>query len=180
MPGLLLVIAPFCGDILNPLIFDAQGSYRNNGIFRTLLLQADDVLHSGYVAGLLLLLIGVAGLVVLYGRKSIRFPAVRSRPFTFAALAAVALVHLFVLAFLAPFFFLPAGSHIRPMQLPVTLGLVALVSFLVIEPISLVATLKEKPRFLGIAGLLGGMTPSVFGLMLLYLAIQVNGLQVSD
>ena len=180
IPGLFLVIAPFCGDILSPLIFDAHGSYRNKGIVRTLLLQADEVLRFGYVAGLPLLLIGVAGLVLLYGRKSIRFPIIRSRPFTFAALAAVALVHLFVLAFSAPFFFLPPGSPIRPMQLPAFLGLVALVSFLVIEPISIVATIKEKPRLLGMAALLGGITPSIFCLMLLYLAIQLNGLHVSD
>ena len=180
IPGLILVIAPFCGDILNPLIFDAHGEYRNEGTLRTVLLEADDLLHFGYAAGLPLLLMGVAGLVLLYGRKSIRFPIVRSRPFTFAALAAVGLVHLFVFASSAQFFLLPPGSHIRPMQWPVFLGLVALVSFLVIEPISLVATIKEKPRLLGMAGLLGGITPSFFGLILLYLAILLNGLHVSD
>jgi hypothetical protein len=156
------------------------GEYRTEGTLRTVLLQADHLLRFGYVAGLPLLLMGVEGLVLLYGRQSSRFPVIRSRPFTFAALAAVALVHLFVLGFLAPFFFLPPGSPIRPMQLPVLLGLVALVSFLVIEPISLVATVKEKPRLLGMAGLIGGITPSIFGLMLLYLAIQLNGLHVSD
>jgi hypothetical protein len=140
----------------------------------------DDVQHFGYAAGLPLFLIGLAGLIVLYGRKTVRFPIVRSRPLTFAALSAVAMVHLFVFAFLAPFFFLPVGSSIRPMQLPAFLGLVALASFIVIEPISIVAMVKEKPRWLGMAGLLGGITPAFFGLILFFLAIQLNGLQVAD
>jgi hypothetical protein len=180
VPGLLLVIGPFCGDILNPVIYDTHGEYRYDGTIRTLLLQADEVRELGYIAGLPLSLIGMAGLIVFYGRKSLRFAVLRSRPFTFAALADIALVHGFVLAFMAPFFLLPAGSHIRPMQLPVFLGFVALASLIVIEPISVVATIKEKPRFLGLAGLLGGITPAFFCLMLLYLAIKLNGLQVSD
>jgi len=178
--GLLLVIAPFCGDILNPIIFDAHGEYRSDGIVRALLLQADEVLHFGYVAGLPLLLIGIAGGIVLYGTRSTRFSLLRSHRFTFAALADVVLVHLFVLAFSAPFFLLPAGSHIRPMQWPVFLGLVALSSFVVVEPLSVVAAIREKPRFLGMVGVLGGVTPAFFGMVLLYLAIQFNGLQVSD
>jgi len=180
--GCVLVTGAFWADIFDPLICDAKGEYRSDGIFpilSPLILRLSMMLHFGWCKGLPLLFVGVAGLVFLYGRKSVRFTAVRSRPFTSVALAIVVLAHAIVFAISAQFFFVPAGSHIRPMGWAMFVGIVSFVSLLLVEPVSIVATIRERPRFLGILGLIGGITPFFFSSFILHFAVWVKGFELS-
>jgi|SRR5579859_2406091 len=180
--GCILVTGMFWAGVLDPLIFDPKGEYRTDGIFpilSPLLLQLSMTLQLGWFIGLPLLFTGVAGLVFLYGRKSSRFSAVRARPFTAVALVVVFLAHTIIFLISAQFFFVPAGSHIRPMGWAMFVAVVSFVSLLLVEPISIVATIKEKPRFLGIVGLVCGLTPFFFGSFILHFAAWVKGFELS-
>jgi hypothetical protein len=179
--GCILVTGTFWADVLDPLIFDAKGEYRTGGIFpilSPLLEQFNMALSFGWFKGLPFLFIGVAGLVFLYGRESVRFTVVRSRPFTSVALTVVLLAHAIIFAISAQFFFVPAGSAIRPMGWAMFVGIVSLVAFLLAEPISVVATIKERPRFLGIIGMVGGITPFFFSSFILHLAARIKGFEL--
>lgn len=180
--GCFLVTGTFWADILNPLIFDATGERRMDGIFpilSPLLLQINVALHFGWSKGLPLLFVGAAGLAFSYARKSARFDAVRSRPFTSAALAVSLLAHVIVFAVSAQFFFVPAGSHIRPMGWAMFIAIVSFMCFVVVEPVSIIAIVKERPRALGIVGLVGGLTAFFFGSFLLHFAAWVKGFELS-
>ena len=179
--GCILISGMFWADILDPWIFNAKGDYRTDGIFRVLsplLLRLNMTLALGWFKGLPLLFIGVAGLVFLYGRTSTRFSVMRSRPFTSVALSVVVLAHVVVFAISVQFFFVPAGSAIRPMAWAMFVGIVSFLSFLVAEPASIVATIREKPRFLGVAGMIGGISPFFFSSFILHLAAWVKGFEL--
>lgn len=180
--GCILATGTFWAGVFDPLIFDSTGDYRTDGIFPTLsprLLRLSMALHSGWDKGLPLLFVGVAALVFLYGRKSVRFAAVRSRPFTAVALAIVVLAHAIILAISAQFFFVPAGSHIRPMGWTMFVYIVSFVSLLLVVPLSIVATIRERPRFMGIVGLVGAITPFFFSLFILLFAAWAKGFELA-
>lgn len=181
--GCMLITGIFWADILDPLIFNAQGENRTDGVFAILspvLLQLSMALHFGWFKGLPLLFIGVTALVILYGRTSTRLSMVRSRPFTSVALVAIVLAHAIAFAVSAQFFFVPAGSEIRPMGWAMFVGIVSFLSFLVAEPASIVATIKEKPRFLGIIGMIGGITPFFLSSFILHLAARIKGFELEQ
>jgi hypothetical protein len=176
--GGVLVSGMYWAGILDPLIYDAKGEYRTAGIFHILspiLLRINMALSFGWFKGLPLLFIGLASLVFLYARTSTRLVMLRPRPFTSVALAVVVLAHAIVLAISAQFFFVPAGSAVRPMGWAMFVCIVSVVSFLVAEPVGIVAAIKEKPRFLGVVGMIGGITPFFLSSFILHLAAQVKG-----
>jgi len=179
--GCVLVTGTFWADVFDPLIFDAKGEYRTDGIFpilSPLILRLSMTLHFGWFKGLPLLFLGVAGLVFLYGRKSVRFASVRSRPFTSVALVIVVLAHAIIFAISAQFFFVPAGSHIRPMGWAMFVGIVSCVTFLLAVPTSIVASIKERPRWLGIIGLVGAFTSFPLSSYILHLAARIKGFEL--
>lgn len=179
--GCILITGTYWADVLDPLIFNAKGEYRTDGIFRVISPLLDQIsmeLYFGLFKGLPFLFIGVAGLVFLYGRTSARLSVMRSRPFASIALAVVVLTHVIVFGMSVQFFLVPAGSAIRPMGWAMFVGIVSFWSLLLAEPASIVAIIKEKPRFLGIIGMIGGIMPFFFSSFILHLAARIKGFEL--
>jgi hypothetical protein len=176
--GCAQVIEQCWPSILYPLRFDAKGEFRTGG-FSVILSPLLTLMDLGWFTGLPFLFVGVAGLVFLYGKRSTRFAVVRSRPLTSAALAVVVFAHAIVFAISAQFFFVPAGAHIRPMGWAMFVAAVSFVSLLLVVPVSIVATIRERPRSLGFVGLLGGITPFFFSSLILHLAAWLKGFELS-
>jgi len=180
--GGILVSGTFWAGVFDPLIFDSTGESRTDGIFpilSPLLFRLSMTLHFGWIKGLPLFFVGVGALVFLHGRKSVGLAVVRSRPFTAVALSIVVLSHAVIFAISAQFFFVPEGSHIRPMGWAMFVAIVSLMTFVLVAPVSIVATIREKPRFLGIVGLVGGFTPFFFSSFILNFAAWVKGFELS-
>jgi hypothetical protein len=55
-----------------------------------------------------------------------------------------------------------------------------LLGFSLVEPVSVIACIKEKPHFLGVIGMAGGITPLFFGVFILHLAAWVKGFQLAE
>lgn len=178
--GCVLIAGGYLANFLNPLILGDHGD-RTDGIFRILspltLLLNRVLLIAQSLGSPFFLFIGVAGLIFLYGRSA-RFGVIRSRPFTFAALTIVVLIHAGIFASSVQFFFVPAGAEIRPMGWGLVVGILSLVSLAVVEPVSIMATIKEKPRFLGIIGMIGGITPFLLSSFILHLAARIKGFEL--
>jgi hypothetical protein len=181
--GLVLVSGMFWSDLLNPFIFNAKGDYRTDGIFSTLspiLLSVSMSLHLGWLRGLPILFVCLAGLVFIYSRTSVKLTAFRSRPFTATALVLVVMAHAIVVAVSVPLFFVPAGERIRPMGLAAFVCLVSFTTFLLVVPVSIVACIKEKPRWLGIIGLIGACTTLPVSMFILRLAARIKGFELEE
>ena len=141
--GGILILGGLWTGIFDPLIYNAMGEYRTDGVFSVLsplLLQLRDPLFQCLV-GVPLLFAGFSGLVFLHCRASGRSNLLHARPLTSVALAIVALSHFIVLAISVQFFFVPAGLPIRPMGWAGFIGIVSMVSLLVAAPFSIVATI---------------------------------------
>lgn len=95
------------------------------------------------------------------------------------ALALAIAAHLLICLFSVQFFFVPAGSHIRPMGWAMFVGLVSVGAFIVVEPVSIISLFREKPRFLGVLGLVLGITPFPFSSLILHLAAMIRGFELS-
>jgi len=179
--GVVLVTGCFWADVLDPWIFNAKGDYRTDGVFSILspiLLQVNMALGGGWFEGLPIFFIGLAGLVFIYSRDNSRFAVLRSRPFTTVALVLVVMAHAVIVAVSAQFFFVPAGSEIRPMGWAGFVFIVSGVSFLLIVPASIVAIIKERPRLLGIIGLIGAFTSFPLSSFILHLAARIKGFEL--
>jgi hypothetical protein len=179
--GLILVTGGLWAVSLDPLIFNSKGEYRTDGVFSLLspvLLQIDMVLNGGWFEGLPIFFIGLAGLVFIYSRDSARSAAFRSRPLTAVALVLVVVAHAIIIVVSLQFFFVPAGSAIRPMGWAAFVGIVSIVTFLLVEPIGIVAIIKERPRLLGVIGLVGGFTSFPLGSFILHLAARIKGFEL--
>ena len=108
-----------------------------------------------------------------------RFPTLQSRGFGTAALAMAIAAHLLILLFSIQLFFVAAGSHIRPMGWAMFVGLVSVGAFILVEPISIISLFREKPRFLGLLGLVLGATQFPISVFLLHVAARINGFELS-
>jgi hypothetical protein len=175
--GLLLCGMGFFRGVLDPFIFDSSGNFRRDGIFRDVspvLLEAKGMLSYSVLWALPCLLLGIWGLIFYYAHTSERFPGLGR-----VAVALGVLVHLLVLVVSLPFFFVPAGDHIRPMAWAALLGLVSVGSFVLIEPISIIAVVKEEPPSPGVFGLILGVTPFFLGWLILFFASLVKGFSLS-
>jgi hypothetical protein len=179
--GVVLVTGCFWSDVLDHWIFNAKGDFRTDGIFSILspiFFQINGVLNGGWFEGLPLFFIGLAGLVFIYSRDSSRFAVLRSRPYSTVALVLVVMAHAVIVAVSAQFFFVPAGSQIRPMAWAMFVGIVSCVAFLLVVPVSIVATIKERPRLLGIIGLVGAFTSFPLSPFILHLAAWIKGFEL--
>jgi hypothetical protein len=56
---------------------------------------------------------------------------------------------------------------------------VSLAAFLVVELLSILAICKERPRFLGVIGIILGVTPFPFGSFLLHFAAKSMGFELA-
>jgi hypothetical protein len=182
LTGLVLFSGMFWADVLNPLVFNSAGAYRTDGMFPLLspiLLRVNMALHLGWFYGLPFLFLGTGGLVFIYARTNPRFPALQSRGFGTVALVLAIAAHLLIFLFSVQFFFVPAGSQIRPMGWALFVGLVSAGVFIVVEPVSIISLFREKPRFLGVLGMVLGITPFPFSSFILHLAARIKGFELS-
>jgi hypothetical protein len=157
--GLFLFSGMFWEKSLDPLIFDSSGEYRTDEVFKTispLLCRVAMQLTFGWFYGLPCLFLGAVGLIFVY-RSSERFPG-----FGPVAVSLALLSHLVILLFSVQFFFVPAGSSIRPMAWALLVFMISAGTFLVVEPISLIAIAREEPASVGIWGFILGITPWPF------------------
>ncbi len=181
----LILVSPFFGArIPNAWMFNAPGDLRTDGIFGTLspfLLEIDGTWGSTlcFFAGIPLFSLGFAGLVAIHARTS-KFESVRSHPRTTVALVIAGLAHLAIFAAMLPLFFVPAGQGIRPMALAVLTFMVSLMAAVVVIPVSVTAMVKEKARWLGLLGIMGGIAPFFFSQLLMQIAMKVAGFYLED
>jgi hypothetical protein len=134
-----------------------------------------DEMPGGWFLGPFVLFLGIAGLVFLYARESVRFAAIRSRPYGMSALAVAVLANAIVFVISVPFFSVSAGEHIRPMGWFAFVLILSVSAFLVVELAAMQATLYEEPRALGILCAIGGTTPLPLSMAMLILAEAING-----
>ncbi len=85
---------------------------------------------------------------------------------------------MLVFAFSVQFFFVPEGSQIRPIGWAFTMFVIAAGTAVVVVPTASFAMKKERPRLLGVIGLILGFTPIWFSSFLLQLASSNKGFQL--
>jgi hypothetical protein len=107
--------------------------------------------------------------------NSARWQFFGSRSFSTASLVVVVAAHVLVFLFSIQFFFVPAGSEIRPMGWAGFMFLIAAVAFVLGLPLGIIATIREKPKFLGIIGIVMSFTASFFSTFLLHFAERLKG-----
>jgi hypothetical protein len=177
--GIFLISGMFWAGVLDPLIFNSAGEYRTDGAFRTLspvLLQARMRLSFGWFYGIPLFLLGLIGTIALQPQSDSKDSIFQRHRLGFAALGVAAIAHILVLASSIQFFFVPAGSHIRPMGWALMMFIIGAGTFVVAVPIGAIAIRKERPRYLGAIGLVLGLTPFWFSSFLLHFAAWLKGL----
>jgi len=174
--GIALTTGSMWAGILDPLIFDASGNERSNGLFpilSPLLLSLSMRLHFGWYHGSWLLLAGLGGMVFTIPENRKMLGHFRERRFSAAALAVTLGAHLMIVAFSIQFFFVPAGESIRPMGWAMFMFRIAAPAFVLGLPLAVVSLVKEKPKIFGaLAGVLS-CTPFFFSSAFLHLAAAI-------
>ncbi len=183
LAGIFLISGMFWADILDPLIYDNAGAYRTDGVFRALspiVLQLKRFLDFGWLYGIPLLLAGLMGTILTLPIQDWKGGMLQRHRLAFCAIGVGVAAHVLALAFSVQFFFVPAGSHIRPMAWAVMGFIITLCTFVVCVPVGIASILKEKPRFLGVIGMILGFTPFWFSSFILHFASWIKGFEISS
>ena len=109
-----------------------------------------------------------------------KFPVLQSKGLGTQALSLAIAAHLMIFLFSVQFFFVPAGSHIRPMGWAMFVGMVSIGAFFIVECLSIISLVREKSRLIGVLGLILGITPFLFGSFILHFAAWVKGFGLSE
>jgi hypothetical protein len=177
--GVVLVTGDLWSQkVFFPMIFDSSGNYRSGGIFfvvTPVLNFFDDLFGFGWFYGLPVLFGGLVGLAFTFPIDSARWQFFNSRPFSTASLVVTVSAHVLVFLFSIQFFFIPAGSEIRPMGWAGFMFLIAAFAFVIGLPLGIIAATREKPKFLGIIGIVMSFTASFFSTFLLHFAEHLKG-----
>jgi len=176
-------IGEWWADILDPLIFNQAGEYRTDGIFRSLssvFLQLNMFLHSGWVYGTPIFFAGITGIFLTQPTAPDYYGFIHHHRFGAAALGVALFAHILVFVFSFQFFFVPAGESIRPMGWAVFMFIIGFFTYIIVIPLGIIAIVKERPRFLGVIGLILGVTPFFFSSMILDFASKMKGFVLSD
>jgi hypothetical protein len=174
-----LLSGMFWAHALNPLIFDASGEFRTDGLFGVLspvILQVSILLNLGWLLGLPPLLAGLAGLALFAPAST----SSTSRPFARAALTVDAVTHLLIIAFSVQFLFVPAGASIRPMGWAMLMGLLDLVTLVIALPLSIVSVARERPPTIGAVAAFFSLTPFFFSSFVLHFSSWIKGFELSE
>jgi hypothetical protein len=165
-------------DCLDPLIFNAKGNVRTDGIFSTLspiLFGIDMTLELAPVfLSPPLIVLGLAGLIFLYSRST-ALPLFNARPYTITSFGSVMVALILISIFSVQFFFVPKGEPIRPMGWAVSVAFISICTFAVVELTSILAIILERPRYFGVIGILAGFVPDFFGTGILHFAAMIRG-----
>jgi hypothetical protein len=135
-------------------------------------------LNFGWFEGIPLFLLGLAGFVFLYSRDSVKFTFASVRPFTVVAFVLILTALIMILASSIQFFFVPKGSSIRPMGWTLFVGVIDIFTFLIVESFSIIAIIKEKPRFLSVVSAICGILPFLFTSFILQFASKIKGFEL--
>ena len=175
--GTILFSQLFWPDILGPLIYDQSGEYRK---YHNLFLLLRELQNWSCLCSIPILMGGIAGLILTLppSQSGSRFAS--THRLGLAALTVAALAHLFIFVSSLDFFFVPAGSSIRPMMWAVVMSAIAAGTFLIAFPLSIFAMFRERPRILGAVTLILSLTPFFFARGILYLAAAIKGFKVAD
>lgn len=104
----------------------------------------------------------------------------RESTFGTASLAIGVLANLLVLLFSSDFFFVRPGEAIRPMGWAVLMLFLAGATLVLSLPLSLISLVKEKRRLAGIIGLVLGVTPLPFAIILLRGLAAIIGFSLAE
>ena len=110
---------------------------------------------------------------------NIQLSRFRRRRFGFTACGVATLAHILVLVFSMPFFFVPEGSYIRPMGWTAMVFMIAVGTFVIAVPAGVIAIKKERPCFIGILGVVLGLTPFLLAGYMLHFASWFKGFHLS-
>ncbi|AWI08095.1 hypothetical protein CKA38_01390 [Ereboglobus luteus] len=167
--------------MLDVWLYDSQGEYRTDGIFAVvtpMLRQIENLMMMGWLVGPFLLFMGIARLVVIYARSSVRFPVISTRPFMASTMAVGLLANAVVLVTAFPFFSIATGAVIRPMGWFAFVLIWSLSAFLIGGMSGLYAITAERPRALCSFALICTATPFPLAIALIILAAEINGFKL--
>ena len=181
--GLLLISHMFWSDALDPLIFDDRGEYRTDGVFRTLaplLREFNGFLDFGsWCCGCPLLLASLAGVMWTLPGSPAASAFLRNHRAGLAAFSVPVIANGLVWVFSRHLFSLPVGASIRPMGWVGLMAVITAATFVIAVPLGIIAFVKERPRVLGLIGVMMGFTPYFFADFLLNYAAAMRGLSIS-
>jgi hypothetical protein len=178
--GISLFSGMYWANKLDFLIFDATGELRTDGIFGILspiMFQAKTTLIFGWYYGIPLALLGILGIIATHAKWNVEI--LEQHRMGFAAIGVALVSHILVLVQSAQFFFIPAGTDVRPMGWALMMAVIAIGTFLVVVPTAVVAIVKESPRLVGIVALILGLTPFWLPGLILRIAARTNEFNLS-
>ncbi|MCY2932000.1 MAG: hypothetical protein NTV86_21400 [Planctomycetota bacterium] len=172
-------------QLLGPFLFDETGNFRSDGIFKELspaIMGFFGHLSSLYscVLPLAMFLAGLAGVIALRPAGEKPGDPGRSHRIGVTGIVVGGVANGLVLVFSSGLFFVHPGEHIRPMGWASLMFNLALVTLYVSLPISVVAIIREKPRYVGVISVVLGITPLPFAMILLHGLSAIIGFGLAE
>jgi hypothetical protein len=182
--GILLVLSMFWIRISGINTLMVLTDYHPDSFFYMLLypivLGIACFTQSSLFFGVAFLLIGIIGIFLTRPPLPDATGFFTLHRFGIMGIGIALIAHISIIVFSTHFLFVSPGAYIRPMGWAMMMALIAGGTFFVVVPLSIIAIIKERPRFLGIIGLILGITPFWFSAMLLNFMSWVIGFNLSD
>jgi hypothetical protein len=177
--GGILMSSELWADKVFYLAFGGHGDFGGDvSVPQMLLVQVLSILEWGWSYGIHVFVAGVAVFILTLPLSPSRPAFTDTHRIGLASLTIAGCYHLGILIFSMGLFCVPVGSAIRPMVWTMSVLQIAAITCILALPLSVLALFKEKPKSLGILAFIFSLTPVIFAIGILRLAVFLRNLEV--